>query len=103
MHVDLTTKYLGLSFNNPVVASAGPLTGDIDSLHRLEQLGVGGVAFPSFFTSFKKVFNWSRDRDRNCSSKSATVLPSPRCSSIYRRIVALAESRSTGCGLSEAS
>ena len=49
MHADLTTKYLGLSFKNPIVASAGPLTGDIDSLHRLEQLGVGGVVLPSLF------------------------------------------------------
>jgi len=49
MRADLTTKYLGLSFKNPVVASAGPLTADIDSLHRLEQLGVGGVVLPSLF------------------------------------------------------
>ena len=38
MRADLTTNYLGLSLKNPIVASAGPLTGDLDTLRRLEQL-----------------------------------------------------------------
>jgi len=34
---------------NPVVASAGPLTGDLDTLKRLEQLGVSAAVMPSLF------------------------------------------------------
>jgi dihydroorotate dehydrogenase (fumarate) len=34
---------------NPVVASAGPLTGDLETLQRLEQLGVAAAVFPSLF------------------------------------------------------
>jgi dihydroorotate dehydrogenase (fumarate) len=34
---------------NPVVASAGPLTGDLDTLRQLEQLGVAAAVLPSLF------------------------------------------------------
>ena len=48
MRADLTTKYLGLSLKNPLVASAGPLTGEFDTLCRLERLRYGccGSAVP---------------------------------------------------------
>lgn len=49
MHADLTTNYLGLSLNNPIVASAGPVTGDLDTLRRLEQVGVAAAVLPSLF------------------------------------------------------
>jgi dihydroorotate dehydrogenase (fumarate) len=49
MRADLTTNYLGLSLKNPLVASAGPLTGDSDTLRRLEQLGIGAAVLPSLF------------------------------------------------------
>jgi dihydroorotate dehydrogenase (fumarate) len=49
MRVDLTTHYLGLTLRNPVVASACPLTGELDSLLRLEHAGVGAVVLPSLF------------------------------------------------------
>ena len=49
MTVDLHTKYLGLSLKSPVVASASPLTGDVDMLARLEAAGVGAVVLPSLF------------------------------------------------------
>ena len=49
MRADLTTNYLGLSLKNPIVASAGPLTGDLDTLRRLEQAGVAAAVLPSLF------------------------------------------------------
>ncbi len=49
MSVDLSTRYLGLALRNPVVASASPLTGAIDSLKRLEDAGVAAVVLPSLF------------------------------------------------------
>ena len=49
MSVDLSTRYLGLSLKNPLVASSGPLTGHIDTLLRLEDAGVAAVVLPSLF------------------------------------------------------
>ena len=47
--VDLTTRYLGLTLRNPLVASASPLNGDIDNLRRLEDAGAAAVVLPSIF------------------------------------------------------
>jgi len=49
MSIDLSTQYLGIGLKHPIVASASPLTGSIDSLKRLEDEGVAGVVLPSLF------------------------------------------------------
>ena len=49
MSVDLRTRYLGLELANPIVASASPLTGSVDSLKRLQAAGVSAVVLPSLF------------------------------------------------------
>jgi dihydroorotate dehydrogenase (fumarate) len=46
---DLHTTYLGLSLRSPLVASAGPFTGDLDRLAELEQAGAAAVVLPSLF------------------------------------------------------
>ena len=46
---DLTTTYLGLTLRSPIVASAGPLTGRVETLRRLEEAGVAAVVLPSLF------------------------------------------------------
>jgi dihydroorotate dehydrogenase (fumarate) len=46
---DLSTVYLGLELRNPVVASASPLTGELDTLRELEAAGAGAVVLPSLF------------------------------------------------------
>jgi len=47
--MDLTTRYLGLELPTPLVAGAGPLTGKLDNIRRLEDLGAGAVVLPSIF------------------------------------------------------
>jgi dihydroorotate dehydrogenase (fumarate) len=47
--MDLRTRYLGLELRSPLVASASPLTGDLDGLRRLEEAGAGAVVLPSLF------------------------------------------------------
>jgi dihydroorotate dehydrogenase (fumarate) len=47
--MDLTTRYLGLKLRNPLVASAGPLTGSVAGVRRLADAGVGAVVLPSLF------------------------------------------------------
>lgn len=49
MSVDLGTRYLGFDLGGPLVASAGPLTGTLDGLHRLTAAGVSMVVMPSLF------------------------------------------------------
>ena len=46
---DLRTTYLGLELRSPIVASAGPSTGNIDMLRELDDAGVGAVVLPSLF------------------------------------------------------
>jgi dihydroorotate dehydrogenase (fumarate) len=46
---DLSTRYLGLELANPIVASASPVTGEIDTLLELEEAGVAAVVLPSLF------------------------------------------------------
>jgi dihydroorotate dehydrogenase (fumarate) len=45
----LQTMYLGLTLRSPIVASAGPVTGDLDLAVRLEEAGAGAVVLPSLF------------------------------------------------------
>jgi dihydroorotate dehydrogenase (fumarate) len=47
--MDLTSRYMGLDLKNPLVASASPLTGELDSLRQLEDAGVAAIVLPSLF------------------------------------------------------
>jgi len=47
--MDLTTRYLGLSLKNPLVAGAGPLNAQLDNIRRLEDLGAAAIVLPSVF------------------------------------------------------
>ena len=49
MRPDLETTYLGLPLRSPIIASASPLTGDLDSLRALEREGIAAVVLPSLF------------------------------------------------------
>ena len=46
---DLHVDYLGLRLRSPLVASAGPYTGDLDKMSELEQAGVAAIVLPSLF------------------------------------------------------
>ena len=47
--MDLTTRYLGLTLKNPLIASASPLTSDLGNLRRLEDCGAAALVLPSIF------------------------------------------------------
>ncbi len=47
--MDLTTRYLGLTLKNPVVASAGPLQQSLDGVKSLAAGGVGAIVLGSLF------------------------------------------------------
>jgi len=46
---DLHVDYLGLRLRSPLVASAGPFTGDPAKLSELESAGAGAIVLPSLF------------------------------------------------------
>ncbi|WP_018289750.1 dihydroorotate dehydrogenase-like protein [Verrucomicrobium sp. 3C] len=47
--MNLATRYLGLSLQSPLIASASPLTGELDAIRRLEDAEAGAVVLPSIF------------------------------------------------------
>lgn len=47
--MDLRTRYLGLELKHPIVASASPLTADIDGICRLLDAGAAAVVMASVF------------------------------------------------------
>ncbi|MFV2066049.1 MAG: dihydroorotate dehydrogenase-like protein [Pirellulales bacterium] len=49
MSVNLSTEYLGLKLQHPLMASASPLSGTADGLRALEQAGASAAVLPSLF------------------------------------------------------
>lgn len=49
MTADLSTRYLGLDLCSPVVASAGPLTGEVASAVAIAHAGAGALVMPSLW------------------------------------------------------
>src|ERR1700674_4951896 len=47
--IDLSTRYLGLSLENPLVCSAGPLSESVDNVRRMEDAGAAAVVLHSLF------------------------------------------------------
>jgi dihydroorotate dehydrogenase (fumarate) len=47
--MDLSTKYMGLSLKNPIVASSSPLSHTLQGIRRLEDAGAGCVVLYSLF------------------------------------------------------
>jgi dihydroorotate dehydrogenase (fumarate) len=79
--IDLTTTYLGLELASPLVASAGPLTGHLETLERLAASGAGAVVLPSLFE--EDIVDAARERNRIHSqgteafAEALTYLPEP--------------------------
>ena len=49
MSIDLRTATWACDLRSPLVASASPLTGELDTARRLEDAGVGAIVLPSLF------------------------------------------------------
>lgn len=47
--MDISTTFLGLKLRNPLIASASPLTGSLDSIKKLEENGISAVIMHSLF------------------------------------------------------
>jgi len=60
--IDLSTKYLGLTLKNPLVASASPLTKDLDNVRKLEDAGTSAIVMHSLFEEQLNVESDELDR-----------------------------------------
>jgi len=49
MTIDLSTTYLGMPLRTPLVASASPLSRDVDGVRRLEDAGISAIVLYSLF------------------------------------------------------
>ncbi|MCB4757049.1 MAG: dihydroorotate dehydrogenase-like protein [Elusimicrobia bacterium] len=47
--MDLTTRYLGFKLKNPLIASASPLSENVDKIKQLEEAGISAVVLHSLF------------------------------------------------------
>ena len=56
--VDLRTKYMGLDLAHPVIASASPLSKDLDAFKRLEDANAAAVVM---FSLFEEQLRWEQE------------------------------------------
>ena len=68
--IDLTTKYLGFTLKNPLVASASPLCENVENLQRLEQQGIAAVVLPSLFEEQLHLESVALDSDLHRGAES---------------------------------
>jgi len=64
--MDLTTRYLGLTLKNPLVASASVLTEDLANVRKLEDAGASAIVMHSLFE--EQIALDSRDLDQGLTS-----------------------------------
>ncbi|HZQ94242.1 MAG TPA: dihydroorotate dehydrogenase-like protein [Candidatus Sulfotelmatobacter sp.] len=79
--IDLTTTYLGLQLPTPLVASASPLSRDIDGIRRLEDAGASAVVLYSLFEEQLRQEEVDLDYHLNAGTESfaesITYFPQP--------------------------
>lgn len=61
--IDLTTRYLGLALESPLVCSSSPMMQELDNLRRMEDAGASAVVLHSLFE--EQITLESQDLDRN--------------------------------------
>ena len=74
---DLRTDYMGLALAHPIVASAGPLTGRVETLEALEAAGAAAVVLPSLFEEdvLEAAYRNQRLHSQPITVEASTYLP----------------------------
>jgi dihydroorotate dehydrogenase (fumarate) len=77
--VNLSTKYMGLSLESPLVASSSPLWANLDNLKKLEEAGAGAVVLQSLFeeqvTGEQQQLDFYLQKGTEQFAESLTYLP----------------------------
>jgi len=66
--IDLSTEYMGIKLKNPLVASASPLSEDIEKIKQMEEKGISAVVLHSLFEEQIKL----QERELNQSLSQGT-------------------------------
>ena len=78
---DLSTTYLGLKLRSPLVASASPLSQEVDSIRRLEDAGAAAVVLYSIFEEQFRQESAELDHrlsaNKESSAEALTYFPEP--------------------------
>ncbi|MDE2291662.1 MAG: dihydroorotate dehydrogenase-like protein [Elusimicrobia bacterium] len=79
--MDLSTRYLGLELESPLVPSASSATESVDDLKRMEDAGAGAVVLPSLFEEQirleeRALAHWLQEGSES-HPESQTYLPQP--------------------------
>ncbi|HOW35001.1 MAG TPA: dihydroorotate dehydrogenase-like protein [Candidatus Omnitrophota bacterium] len=79
--MDLSTNYMGLKLKNPLVASASPLSENIDNIKRMEDAGIAAVVHHSLFEEqiTREVYELDHHMTHGTESfaESLTYFPEP--------------------------
>jgi dihydroorotate dehydrogenase (fumarate) len=101
--MNLTTTYLGLTLDSPVVASAGPLSRTVDGVRQLADSGVAAVVLPSLF---EEQVRREADRDARLAeagaesfAESLSYLPDTGGEAGPRRYLDLVSRATTAVGI----
>ena len=68
--MDLSTKYLGMQLRTPLVASASPISQEIDGIRSLEDAGASAVVLYSLFEEQLRQEALELERDLNAGTES---------------------------------
>ncbi len=79
--MDLSTTYLGLNLQNPLVCAASPLSEEIDNIKRMEDAGASGVVLYSLFEEQIRYeryeLHWHLTHGTDSYPEALTYFPEP--------------------------
>src|ERR1700759_3477196 len=68
--IDVSTKYLGLKLNGPIVVSSTPLSESIDNVRRMEDAGASAIILTSLFEEQLALESRALDEDLSRGTES---------------------------------
>ncbi len=75
---DISTKYMGLELQSPLIAASSGITDNVDNIRHLEKLGVGAVVLKSLFEEEIRI-----EKDANLMKMSSGGLLYPEILEFY--------------------
>src|ERR1700748_2184361 len=68
--IDVSTKYLGLKLNGPIVVSSTPLSESLENVHRMEESGASAIVLTSLFEEQLALESRALDEDLSRGTES---------------------------------
>jgi len=68
--IDVSSKYLGLKLNGPIVVSSTPLSESIENVHRMEEAGASAIVLTSLFEEQLALESRALDEDLSRGTES---------------------------------